>query len=117
MEIVQLDLQQLRIKHILYKSKVRSFLYGGTFDTAFFSAAGPVDTWFTTVGKARYGHEPELQQLERLHQKLNNIALDLHKLYSSGQIEQAHDGLKEVNYTSDLFIATLSELDKRLSKV
>ncbi|MBF8962769.1 histidine kinase [Pontibacter sp. FD36] len=117
MEAARLDFQQLRIKHILYKSKVRSFLYGGTFDANFFSNAGPIDIWFTTVGKIRYAHEPEILQLIRLHQQMNEIALNLYKLYSKGLIEQAHDGLKEVDFRSDQFIQILSGLDERLQKV
>ncbi|MBX0332166.1 histidine kinase [Pontibacter sp. HSC-14F20] len=117
MEAARLDFQQLRIKHILYKSKVRSFLYGGTFDKTFFSTAGPIDIWFSTVGTIRYAREPEISQLIRLHQQLTTLVLSLHKLYSSGQIEQAYDGLKEVDFKSDQFIQILSGLDERLKQV
>ncbi len=117
MEAARVDFQQLRIKHILYKSKVRSFLYGGAFDTIFFSAAGPIDVWFATVGKVRYAHEPEILQLIRIHQHLSTLVLNLFQLYSGGQIEQAYDGLKEVDFRSDQFIQILSGLDERLSRV
>ncbi|WP_276496434.1 histidine kinase [Pontibacter litorisediminis] len=116
MEIAQIDFQQLRIKHILYKSKVRSFLYGGAFDAAFFSSSGPIDLWFTTVGMVRYESEPEIASLVRLHRELNALALELYNLYRHGQIDQAHDGLKTLEKKSDQFIEILSHLDKRLQE-
>ncbi|WP_018479074.1 CZB domain-containing protein [Pontibacter roseus] len=116
MDIAQIDFQQLRIKHILYKSKVRSFLYGGTFDAAFFSSAGPIDVWFTTVGRVRYASEPAISSLARLHREMNSLALELYTLYSNGNIDQAHEGLKSVEMKSDQFIELLSNLDKKLQQ-
>jgi hypothetical protein len=116
MEIAQIDFQQLRIKHILYKSKVRSFLYGGTFDAAFFTSAGPIDVWFTTVGKVRYASEPQISSLAKLHRELNALALELYILYSNGEIDQAHEGLRSVEMKSDQFIEMLSSLDRKLQK-
>lgn len=117
MEISQIDFQQLRIKHILYKSKVRSMLYGGAFDAAFFSATGPVNTWFETVGKLRYAHIPEVARLSKLHQELDIATLALQRLYSSGNIDQAHDGFREIESKSDEFLQILSALDKKLQNI
>jgi hypothetical protein len=114
MDIAQIDFQQLRIKHILYKSKVRSFLYGGTFDAAFFSAAGPIDVWFTTVGRVRYADEPAMNSLAKLHREMNSSALELYTLYSKGNIDLAHEGLKSIEIMSDQFIEMLSNLDRKL---
>jgi hypothetical protein len=115
MNSAQIDFQQLRIKHILYKSKVRSVLYGGTFDEAFFSHTGPVNFWFNDTGMSKYGHEPEMKQLAETHQELNNTALNLFKLYNSGQIDQAHDGLKTIERKSEYFLNLLSQLETRLT--
>ncbi|WP_299701834.1 histidine kinase [uncultured Pontibacter sp.] len=117
MEITQIDFQQLRIKHILYKSKVRSFLYGGTFDAEFFSTAGPIDAWFTAVGRVRYASEPAVTSLAKLHQEMNMLAHELYTLYSNGNIDQAHEGLKSVEIKSDLFIEILSNLDRKFQKI
>ncbi|MBC5775085.1 histidine kinase [Pontibacter sp. KCTC 32443] len=114
MNLAQLDFQQLRIKHILYKSKVRSVLYGGVYDEAFFSRSGPVSQWFSTVGHVRYLHEPEMSELATVHKELNSTALELFSLYNSGQIDQAHDGLKSIEYKSDQFLNLLSKLEDRL---
>jgi hypothetical protein len=115
MEAAQIDFQQLRIKHILYKSKVRSVVYGGNFEETFFSPAGPVEQWFQTVGLVRYGQFPEMRSLVQAHQQLNATALKLIQLYRRGQIDEAHNDLKVIEKQSEQFLANLSELERRLS--
>ena len=115
MEAAQIDFQQLRIKHILYKSKVRSVVYGGTFEESFFSPAGPVEQWFQTVGLLRYGQFPEMRVLLQAHQQLNATALQLIALYRRGQIDQAHTDLKNIEQQSEHFLAALSALERKLT--
>ncbi|MBK0403392.1 histidine kinase [Adhaeribacter sp. BT258] len=115
MNAAQIDFQQLRIKHILYKSKVRSVLYGGTFDEAFFSHTGPVNFWFNDTGLPKYGHEPEMKKLADTHQDLNATALNLFKLYNTGNIDQAHDGLKTIESKSEYFLGVLAQLESKLT--
>lgn len=114
MNAAQVDFQQLRIKHILYKSKVRSVLYGGIYDDAFFSRHGPVNAWFTTVGLVKYRQEPGITELLRVHQELNTTADSLFNLYKSGKIDQAHDGLKTIEKRSEEFLGVLLRLENRL---
>lgn len=114
MEIAQVDFQQLRIKHILYKSKVRSVLYGGVFDEAFFAASGPVSYWFNTIGLVRYGHQAGMRELYQLHQQLNFTALQLIGMYQRGQIDQAHHDMKIIDEQSEQFLAALSRLEQKL---
>ncbi len=113
----QIDFQQLRIKHILFKSKVRAVLYGGKQDAEFFSQDGPLMVWFSKTGIPQYGQEPEIRTLQRMTQALNFLALQLFRLYDSGRIEQAHDGLKEIEQSSEQFLGTLSQFESRLSKL
>lgn len=115
MNLAQVDFQQLRIKHILYKSKVRSVLYGGNYDAVFFSRSGPVSQWFSTVGAVRYSHEPELEQLSRVHDELNMTADELFSYYKNGKIEEAHDGLKNIEKKSEEFLSLLNRLENRLA--
>ena len=115
MNAAQIDLQQLRIKHILYKSKVRSILYGGTFDENFFSHTGPVNFWFNSTGLAKYGHEPDMKTLAQLNTELNSTALELIKLYQNGSIDIAHDGLKKIDKKSEDFLNLLTALETKLA--
>ncbi|GAB2531998.1 histidine kinase [Rufibacter soli] len=114
MNTAQVDFQQLRIKHILYKSKIRSALYGGAYDDAFFSASGPVNMWFTNVGQATYHREAELQQLSLLQNELNRTARQYIDLYQAGKIDEAHEGLEKVEALSEKFLDLLSKMEQRL---
>lgn len=114
MNFAHIDIQQLRIKHILFKSKVRSVLYGGTYDEAFFSNNGPIAAWFTTVGLVKFSHAPEIVEMQKLHHDLNITALQLFQLYQNNKIEQAHEGLKTIEKNSERFLLILARLEERL---
>lgn len=114
MNSAQIDLQQLRIKHILYKAKVRSAVYGGSYDAAFFSRMGPVSTWFNSIGLPKYRNEPEMQQLNRLQQDIDSLVNHLNSLYKSGKIEEAYDGLSVIEGKSERFLSLVSEMEVRL---
>jgi hypothetical protein len=113
MELARIDFQQLRVKHILFRTKVRALLYGGAYDEAFFSVKGPVSAWFSAVGRVRYVHEPEVAELARMHQHLNTAALALYRQYRDGMIDQAHEGFKSIDLQSEQFLSLLSKLEQR----
>jgi hypothetical protein len=114
MNAAQSDLQQLRIKLILFKSKVRSAVYGGTPDMEFFSSGGPVSQWFRTIGAVRYSHLAEFSTMSRLYNELLNTATHLINHYRSGKIEEAHDGLKDIEKLSEQLTGLISSLEVRL---
>lgn len=115
MNQAQIDCQQLRIKHILYKSKVRSVLYGGSYDSTFFSTTGPVAAWFSTIGFLRYQKVPELKKLGVLQQEMDGLVRQLIGLYQGGRIEQAHEGFRELENKSELFLGLLSQMEQRVA--
>jgi hypothetical protein len=115
MNSAQVDIQQIRIKHILFKSKVRSVLYGGVLDNTFFSNAGPISQWFVQIGNARYGSEPEYNSLFKTHGELLSTAQGLFSLYQSGRIEQAHQGMKDIEKLSDKFQDLLKQIEARFA--
>lgn len=110
-----IDFQQLRIKHILFKSKVRSVVYGGTFDAEFFSTNGPVNIWFNSVGLSKYRNLPEMRDLMQIQQELNTAASSLYRLYNTGKIEEAHQGLNTIDKLSDKFSGILASLEGKLA--
>ncbi|WP_207433481.1 histidine kinase [Sabulibacter ruber] len=114
MNAVQSDFQQLRIKLILFKSKVRSAVYGGNPDLEFFSSSGPVNQWFQTVGATQYASAPEFTAMSRLYKELVATASQLINLYRSGKIEEAHDGLRDVEKLSEQLNKHLSALEEKL---
>ncbi|MEJ8803807.1 histidine kinase [Pontibacter sp. H249] len=112
MNPIQLDIQQLRIKHILFKSKLRSVLYGGNYDEIFFSESGPVGQWFIQTGWPKYSSLSQLQELHTLNLDLNRQAKLLITLYNNSKIEEAHDGLRAIDLKSDRFLSLLSEIEQ-----
>lgn len=117
MNAAQVDIQQLRIKHILFKSKVRSILYGGLYDDAFLSDRGPINEWFRTTGVNKYGNSPELEELTRSHKLISVFVTGLLGMYQRGEIDQAHEGLRTLESKSEEFLKTLSQLEGRLAMV
>ncbi|TXK51580.1 histidine kinase [Pontibacter qinzhouensis] len=114
MNATQVDFQQIRIKHILFKSKVRSVLYGGKKDNAFFALEGPINTWFNTIGLIRYGETSEMRALAAVQKELNATAALLFSLYDSGKIEQSLQGLEQVEANSVQFLKLLNQLEEKL---
>ncbi|QCR24655.1 CZB domain-containing protein [Pontibacter sp. SGAir0037] len=114
MDVSQIDLQQLRVKHIFFKTKVRALLYGGTYDEALFSDKSPVTAWLNTTGKQRYAHYPETSELASLHQGLIILAQSLYRQYCSGNIEQAHEMLKDMDQQSERFLVLLSKVEQEV---
>lgn len=64
MDVNTLDLQQARIKQILFKSQLRSVLYGvREADEGMFSAQNcALGQWLSTVIKPKFGGRPEVRQ-------------------------------------------------------
>ncbi|KAA3439861.1 histidine kinase [Rufibacter hautae] len=115
MNQAQVDFQQLRIKHILFKSKVRSVLYGGTHDADFFSRNGPINIWFNSVGFSRYRNVSEVLELKQVQQDLSAAADSLFSLYDKGKIDEAQNGLGTIEKLSERFLQLLSKLEGKLA--
>ena len=115
MDLARIDFQQLRVKHIFFKSKVRAVLFGSSYDAALFGDGNPVNNWFDTVGNASYMQEPELKKLIGLHQDFKKLALELFSYYESGRIEQAHIGMAAINELSENFLQVLTQLETRIT--
>lgn len=114
MNLSSMDFQNVRIKHILFKSKVRSALYGGKIDDTIFSARqSPVGEWIYTKGIPKYGNSPEMYQLEKAHQEVHNYVHELISLYKRGKIEEARDGLSYIDKHSEKFLSLLDDIEKK----
>lgn len=116
MNSVELDFEQAKAKHLLFKSRLRSILYGLTVDEA------PVLSHFECgVGKWIYGHAleaygqlPEMQELERTHADIHTSARRLVALYRAGEVEEARQGLSEMEQIADRLVGLLDTLEDQL---
>ena len=115
---VHLDFEQAKAKHLLFKSKLRSILYG-----AQLSDEAPVLSHFEcTVGKwiynhalKVYGHIPEMQELEKVHADIHTSARKLVALYKDGKEEEARRGLADMEKIADHLVGLLAIVEHKLT--
>ena len=117
MELANLDFQQARIKQVLFKSRLRSVLYGvREADAALFSAReNPLGEWLHTIVKPKYGRFGEVQQLEQLVQQMLDAGAALVQQYQRGQIEEARGALSRIDSFADQIEATLYALEQKVA--
>ena len=112
MDLLTLDFQQARIKHILFKSQLRSVLYGvREADEALFSAqSNALGQWLSTEVKPRYLGRPEVREAERLLQQMLSTGRELAGLFRQGQIDEARRGLTRIDRVGEELVAVLQQL-------
>ena len=112
MDLTTLDFQQVRIKHILFKSQLRSILYGvREADEAMFSARGnALSQWLNTEVKPRYPGRSEVREAERLLQQLLSTGRELTAQYRKGQIDEARRDLFRIDRVGEELVAVLQRL-------
>ena len=99
MPLSPFDFQQARVKQVLFKSRLRSVLYGvREAEAALFAyAENPLGQWIQTVLKPAFGNQPAVRELENTLQQMLRTGLDLANRYQRGLIEEARAGLEQVN--------------------
>ena len=112
MDLNALDFQQARIKQILFKSQLRSVLYGvREADEALFSPQNSaLGQWLSAEVKPRYPARPEVREAERLLQQMLNTGRELVTQYRRGQIEESRRGLGQLDGYGEQFVNLLQQL-------
>ena len=116
MDLTSLDFQQARIKQVLFKSRLRSVLYGvREADATLFSFRdNPLGQWLDTIVKPRYGTFPEVREIERLLHDTLSTGQSLVRQYQRGQIEEARKGLEQVESRTEQIDALLQSMARQL---
>ena len=114
MPLSSFDFQQARVKQVLFKSRLRSVLYGvREADDALFSLYhNPLGEWLRTVVKPRYSMRPEVREIERTIQQMLDTGYELVTQYKRGYIEEARGGLEKINAYSDQIEVLLQTLEQ-----
>ncbi|OGX89237.1 hypothetical protein BEN47_07505 [Hymenobacter lapidarius] len=117
MELSVLDFQQARIKQVLFKSRLRSVLYGvREADEAMFSRQeNALGQWLDTVVKPHHGHHPEVREIDRTLQQMLSTGRDLAAQYQRGLIEEARQGLDQINLQADRLTTLFDQLSHRVA--
>ena len=112
MELTALDFQQARVKQVLFKSRLRSVLYGvrEAEPNLFALQENPLGQWLNTVLKPQYGTRPEVATIERLIRQMLDTGQALVRQHQRGEMEQARTGLEQIERQA-------TEIDKLLTHI
>ncbi|MBC6698968.1 hypothetical protein [Hymenobacter sp. BT190] len=115
MDIDSLEFQQARIKQVVFKSRLRSVLYGVREpDPMLFSLAqNPFGQWLATTLAPRFGLTPEVRGIERALQQMLRHGQELVALFQRGRIEEARAGLERIDAYAAEIDQLLSQLEQR----
>lgn len=111
------EFQQARVKQVLFKSQLRSMLYGVREpDAALFSLRdNPVQQWLESVVKPQFGQQPQVRDIERALQQMLAAGQGLVARHGRGQVEEARAGLQEVNTYAERIDGLLTELERGIA--
>lgn len=102
-------------KHILFKSKVKSYLYGS--DTPLEPITNywqcNFGIWIQNSGLPHYGHIAEMQQLNQVHRHIHDYATVLVNLKKKGHDEEAIAGIPQLEKIADQITTLLNIIQKK----
>ncbi|HEX8428630.1 CZB domain-containing protein [Hymenobacter sp.] len=110
------DFESGMVKHLLFKSKLRSYLYGGKINQ------GPIRDptqcafghWIQQRALGPYAHLAESRELERFHTLIHQEANRLMDLHDRGETEQALAGLPAVEKIADQLTQLMRTMEQKL---
>ena len=109
-------LQQARIKHISYKSKVRAVVYGvgGTGDDLLSEKNCALGKWIDEIGLPEFSHFSEMKALDKLHLDLHKTVYIIVDLCKNGRNNEAHNYLTKIEEISAGINNLLERIDQRI---
>lgn len=118
-DLTKLDFQQALIKQVLFKSRLRSILYGvRPADDSLFSPEGnPLSQWLHEVMIPRYGYLVEVNTMEDVLQQMLETGHRLVRQYQQGRIQEAREGLSQIDRYSDQITNLLRSLEQAAPSV
>ena len=116
MDLLELDFERAKAKHLLFKTNLRSYLYGLPVDETELTNHKDcaVGKWVYNFALAKYGHISEMHDLEKVHQKLHIYALELVGLYKNGDVEKAREGLATIELIASNLTTLLSVIQLKV---
>ena len=107
-----------RVKHMLFKSKLRSALFGSQ------TAEGPIRDpqqcafghWITQRVLPDFGYLPESRELDRLHTRIHHEAARLLDMHHAGQQDAAIGELAEINRLAEQITRLLRTMEESLRR-
>jgi len=113
-----LDLELAKSQHLRWKARLRGFLDGKeTLTEQQVTSHRDCDLgkWLYSEGISRYGHLPEMQELERIHAELHDTVRRVVQLHRSGQKDSANREFMKIEPISQRIIQLLTHLENLIS--
>jgi chemotaxis protein histidine kinase CheA len=114
-----LDFASARSKHLLWRTRLRSFLDGeGTLTVAEASSHKDcaLGKWLYSSGLQQFGKLPEMQQLENLHQQFHGAVREVISLKTSGDTARSERELTRVESLSAQIVSLLTGLERQTAE-
>ncbi|MCI1186327.1 hypothetical protein MON38_02770 [Hymenobacter sp. DH14] len=117
MPLTSFDFQQARVKQVLFKSRLRSVLYGVREAEAslFQPNENPLGQWIQTALHPQHGTHPEVRALDHTVRQMLSAGQDLTTRYQRGQIEEARTGLDKIDAFANQIEVLLLSLERGLA--
>jgi hypothetical protein len=116
MPLTSFDFQQARVKQVLFKSRLRSVLYGvrEAEPSLFTPHENPLGQWIETTLHPQHGSRPEVRELDHTMRQMLRTGQDLTTRYQRGQIEEARTGLDRIDAFANQIELLLLSLERGL---
>lgn len=119
-EEIKQDFESARIKHVHFKSKLRSYLFGNGVEE------GPLRNperctlgiWIADRlrGTGAYAHLPVAREFDRKHLLIHREANRLMDLHTAGQTDAANAGYMPVQLIADEMVVLLQTMEAQLRR-
>ena len=115
-EAIKQDFESATVKHLSFKAKLRSFLYGNN------NAEAPLrdpdqcglGKWITSRRLGDYAHIAEMRELDQEHRLIHQQANRLMDMHLAGQRNEALAGFKDVQTRADHIVTLLQTIETKL---
>lgn len=116
MNVIELDFERARTRHILFKTRLRSILYGAEIDEqpVISHLDCSLGQWIYNHALPAYGYLPEMQELEKVHLRIHESAKELIGLYKNGFVEEAREGLLGMELIAENLVTLLTIIEIRI---
>lgn len=115
-EAIKQDFESALVKHISFKARLRSFLYGN--DSMEAPLRDPdqcgLGKWITSRRLGAYAHLPAMRELDQQHRLIHQQANHLMDLHLADQRDEALAGFQEVQTRADGIVLLLQTLEDGL---
>ena len=80
MNLLELDFERAKAKHLLFKTHLRSMLYGIDLNDSLVTSHTEceVGKWIYSYALEKFGHLPEMHDLEKIHHKIHECDACFH---------------------------------------